>query len=102
MNNFLDLVKTRYSVRDYLAKPVEEDKLQYILECGRLAPSAANYQPWHIVVIRDLAIREKLGATYNRAWFLQAPVVLVHCGDRQWAAEACDKAPRTNINVRRR
>ena len=65
MNNFLELVRTRCSVRSYLDKPVEEEKLQYILECGRLAPSAANFQPWHIIVIRDMEMRKRLAPTYR-------------------------------------
>ena len=40
--NFLDLVKARYSVRNYTAQEVEQEKLDYILECVRLAPSAVN------------------------------------------------------------
>jgi len=80
-------------------KPVEEDKLQYVLECGRLAPSAANYQPWHILVIRDPAIREKLGLTYKRPWFLQAPVVLVICGDHPAAWKRADGKDHTDIDV---
>jgi len=58
MNNFLELAKTRYSVRNYLGKPVEDEKLNYILECGRVAPSAANYQPWLINVVRDPQLKK--------------------------------------------
>ena len=72
MQTFLELVKSRYSVRNYLARPVEEEKLNYILECGRVAPSAANYQPWLINVIRDPQIKRKLEETYNRNWLKQA------------------------------
>ena len=50
--NFLELVKNRYSCRAYKSLSVEREKLDYILECVRLAPSAVNKQPWrfHIVV----------------------------------------------------
>ena len=40
--NFLELVKARYSSRNYEARPVEQEKLDYIMECVRLAPSAVN------------------------------------------------------------
>ena len=99
MNSFLELAKSRYSVRNYLNVPVEEDKLKYILECGRVAPSAANFQPWHIIVIRDYGMREKLGATYNRTWFMQAPVVLIICGDHQAAWKRADGKDHTDIDV---
>ncbi len=49
----LDLVKTRYSVRNYLPNPVEQSKLDYIMECVRLAPSAVNFQPWRFFIITD-------------------------------------------------
>lgn len=76
---FLELAKQRFSVRAYLEKPVEEDKLQAVLEAGRLAPSAANRQPWSVVVIRDPKQRQTIGAAYPREWFLKAPVILVLC-----------------------
>jgi nitroreductase len=43
--DFFDVIKERYSVRAYDSRPVEEEKLIQILEAGRLAPSAVNYQP---------------------------------------------------------
>lgn len=43
--NFLELVKARYSVRNYEERPIEQNKLDYIMECVRLAPSAVNFQP---------------------------------------------------------
>lgn len=58
--NFLDLAKKRQSVRSYDPNhPVEIDKLNYILECARLAPSACNAQPWTFVVVDQPDIREK-------------------------------------------
>ena len=42
----LDLVKQRYSCRSYLEKSVEQEKLDYVMECVRFAPSAVNKQPW--------------------------------------------------------
>jgi len=99
MKNFSDLAKARYSVRDYRDLPVEEEKLRYILECGRVAPSAANYQPWHIVVIRDPGMRKKLAGTYNRQWFLQAPVILVICGDHHAGWRRADGKDHTDIDA---
>jgi nitroreductase len=42
---FIDLVKSRYSVRTYLPRKIEDEKLQLILEAGRVAPTACNNQP---------------------------------------------------------
>lgn len=99
MDRFLDLVKKRYSVRNYLDQPVEEEKLAYILECGRLAPSAANMQPWHITVVRDAAVREQLAGTYSRPWFRQAPLVLVICTDHSVSWKRSDGKDHADIDT---
>lgn len=75
--NFLELVKKRYSVREYLAKEVEDDKIRYILECARLAPSAVNKQPWKFFVIKDGQERSNLRDCYKRDWFKSAPVYIM-------------------------
>ena len=59
---FLELVKSRYSVRSYQPRPVEQDKLDRILEAVRLAPSGSNRQPWKFVVVRDAEVRRHLVA----------------------------------------
>ena len=46
MNDFLSLAKARYAVRTYLPRPVEEEKLERILEAGRVSPTAKNNQPY--------------------------------------------------------
>jgi nitroreductase len=99
MENFLNLVKKRYSVRDFSPEQVEEQKLQYILECGRLAPSAANYQPWHVIVVRDPEIKKKLASTYSRSWFAKAPIILVICGNHQQAWKRSDRKDHTDVDA---
>ena len=51
--SFLDLAKERYSVRKFSDKKVEDDKLELILEAGRVAPTAKNYQPQRMLVLRS-------------------------------------------------
>ena len=53
MHTFLELVQKRQSDRAYLDKPVENDKIERILEAARLAPSACNSQPWKFIVVTD-------------------------------------------------
>lgn len=78
--DMLDAIQKRRSVRAYTAHPVEEDKLQSVLEAARLAPSARNLQEWRFVVVRDPAIRARLAiAANNQAFVGQAPVVIVGC-----------------------
>lgn len=64
--DFLDLVKTRYSVRSYEQKEIESSKLDYIMECVRLAPSAVNYQPWKFAIITEPERLAALKTAYSR------------------------------------
>jgi nitroreductase len=58
--NFLELVKMRQSDRAYDSnRPIEQEKLDYILEATRLAPSACNAQPWSFVVVTEPGIRQQ-------------------------------------------
>lgn len=52
MNDFLSLAQKRYAVRSYLPKPVEAEKLERILEAGRVAPTAKNTQPFRFLVVQ--------------------------------------------------
>lgn len=74
-----EVIRVRRSIRKYKAKRIEEDKLFRVLEAGRLSPSAANKQPWHIIIITDPEIREKMKEAYSRSWFYEAPAILVVC-----------------------
>ncbi len=82
---FHDLIKHRRSVRAYRPDPVEEAKLQLVLEAARLAPSAANHQPFHLIVAHTAGRQEALKGLYQREWFLQAPVLILACGDPKQA-----------------
>lgn len=80
--NVLRAIKTRRSVRNYLDRPVEEKKLNAVLEAGRLAPSAGNRQEWRFVVVRDPAIKMKLSEAANGQKFVgEASVVIVACAE---------------------
>ena len=77
---FSELIKARYSVRSYKPDPVEEDKLQRVLEAARLAPTAANRQPFQLIVIRTAGREAELKRIYRREWFVQAPLAICACG----------------------
>ena len=77
--NVFDAIRTRRSIRKYLNKPVEREKLSKILEAARLSPSAANRQPWRFIVVTDQKIKEELRAAYDEDWFVSAPVIIVGC-----------------------
>lgn len=79
--NFLELTQKRFSARSYKPEAVEQEKLDYIIECARLAPSAVNFQPWHFLLIKSEEQRLKLQQCYPREWFTSAPVYIVVCAD---------------------
>jgi nitroreductase len=94
--SFLELARSRYSVRKYQDREVEQEKIVEVLEAGRIAPSACNYQPWKFVVVQDAQNRKRLQEIYPREWFGTAPVVIIVCGDhnKSWvrndAKDHCD------------
>ena len=77
--NFLQLAKERYSVRKFSDKKVEKEKLDLILEAGRVAPTAVNYQPQRILVLdnEDNLAKLKLCTPYH----FYAPLALLICYD---------------------
>ena len=98
--NFLELVKARYSVRNYEERPIEQNKLDYIMECVRLAPSAVNFQPWKFAVITEKKLLEALKSAYPREWIKTAPCIIVACGDHNVAwHRKLDNKDHTDVDV---
>ncbi len=79
----LDLIKQRKSVRDFLDKPVEREKIMTCLEAARLAPSESNSQPWRFIVVDDKELKNRLcDAAFGGLYFINtfcktAPVIVV-------------------------
>jgi len=86
MQDFLEIIKGRRSVRKYEETPVPGEALNTILESVRWAPSWTNTQCWEVVVVRDRTVKEKLQASLPEKGnpavkaMVQAPVVLAICG----------------------
>lgn len=99
MNTLIDIIRNRYSCRTYLDKSVEEEKLLYLEECMRLAPSAVNLQPWKFRIVRSAEAIEKLRTCYHRSWFNEAPLYILASvmKDEQWVRR--DKKPHGDIDV---
>jgi nitroreductase len=76
---FAQLIRARYSVRAYKPDPVPGPLLEKVLEAGRLAPTAANRQPFRLLVVRTEGRQEELRRLYARSWFTAAPLVLGVC-----------------------
>jgi nitroreductase len=79
----LDLLKTRYSCRDFSDKKIPGEIIEYILECGRLSASGGNEQPWKFGVVTDAqtikAISEAASKNYRQDWIAKAPLVIALC-----------------------
>jgi nitroreductase len=89
----LDVIRTRKSVRKYLNKAVEEDKLLAILEAGRLAPSASNRQEWRFIIVKDRETKKKLAEAANSQRFVaEASVVIVACAETDEHVMRCGQA----------
>lgn len=78
----LDALKSRYSLRDFAEREIKEEKLEKILEAGRLAPTASNQQRTKAIVVRDPALRAGMAdACHGQAFVGEAPAILVVCAD---------------------
>jgi nitroreductase len=77
---FFDVIKNRHSIRTFSDQPVEDEKLQKILETANLAPSAGNLQAYEIYVVTDAKKRDGLScAALAQEYIAVAPVALVFC-----------------------
>ena len=80
-DDFISLVRRRFSCRDYRPDPVPDNLILTLLEAVRLAPSACNKQPWRLAVVSDEARRlrlceEGLLPGMNRPWIRGVPVLI--------------------------
>lgn len=75
-------METRRSIRKYIDKAVEDEKIIQLLESARLAPSGSNTQPWHFIVVKSDLSRQNLAEiAHNQKWMLSAPVFIVCVAD---------------------
>jgi nitroreductase len=78
--DFLELAKQRCSIRSFKEMPIEKDKLDRILEAGRVAPSACNKQPQRIIVVQNLNGIKKVQKAYKT---FGSPCILIICRDER-------------------
>lgn len=78
MNEVLELLKSRRSIRKYKNTLVEAEKISLCLEAARWAPSASNKQPWEFMIVTKKEVREKLAKMHPYAKFVsESPVVFI-------------------------
>jgi len=80
--DFLDIVRSRRSIRSYKDYPVPDEDIEKILDSARWAPSAGNLQPWEFIIVRNDRTKRLLAeAAYGQFWIMKAPVVIVACAN---------------------
>jgi len=78
-----DAIRRRRSIRKFKDQPIEDEKLNRVLEAGRLAPSAGNRQEWKYVVVREPETRQKLAEAANGQQFVAEAAVVIACCARE-------------------
>lgn len=96
---FLELAQRRYSCRNYQPIPVEEEKLMQLLESFRVAPSAANKQPWQLIVVRLPENKAKVIEAYPRNWIETAPLLIIVCADHQLSWKRADNKDFADVDI---
>jgi len=87
----LDIFKQRHSIRNFTDKPIEDKKIQAVLEAAMTAPSAHNYRKWEFIIIKNKKTIEKLSKTKRYSEHLaNAPVIVAVCSEdwRYWVEDA--------------
>lgn len=87
MNEVLNTIKNRRTIRRFKPDPIDEEKLRMILEAGRWAPSFSNLQPWRFIVIKDQGLKGALDRAAKESvlhlGINEAPIVILVCVDRR-------------------
>lgn len=86
-------IRIRKSVRSYLDRPVEKEKLDRVLNAVRLAPSAGNRQEWRFVVVSDPEKRRRLAEeAAGQRFIADAPIVIAACAETDGKIMRCGQA----------
>ena len=88
MNNAIETLMTRTSIRSFTDRPVSADTIEMLLRAGMAAPTAVNKQPWHFVVITDRAKLDELGGNGRQSQMWQeSTLAIAVCGNMEKALE---------------
>lgn len=97
--NFQELIHQRYSVREYLPDPVEPSLLDQVLTAAQFAPTAANRQPFKLIVIHTDDKKEEIRKIYDRDWFSDAPILICACGIPEQGWVRADGKPYLDVDI---
>ncbi len=99
----IECLKTRRSIRAYENKPVTKEILEDLVDCGRLAASAINIQPWAFIVITDAAIKKQLAEMTDHGMFIEhaGACIAVFCQEGKYYLEDGSAATQNILNAAR-
>jgi len=94
MEQVLDVIRKRRTVRAFTDEEVTDEQVETILQMAMYAPTYMNRQPWHFVVVRDKELQKSLGETLGvRPYIQQASAVIAVYGDpnisNTWDLDGC-------------
>lgn len=95
MQELLDVMYSRRSIREFGDEPVTGEQVEAMLKAGMAAPSAQNLRPWHFVVVRKRKKLDALSEVHKYAHMLaKAPLAIIVCGDedvssKHWVEDTC-------------
>ena len=80
---FMSLIQKRRSIRRFLAKPIEDEKIEMLIEAALRAPSSRGLNPWEFIVVTERDLLEKLSSakTHGSEFLKNAPLGIVVCAD---------------------
>ncbi len=88
-NDLMEIITHRRSIRSYKSQEVDEEKLEYLLNAFRKAPSAKNLQPWKLIIVKDKRKKSDLTiACNNQSFIAEAPIIIVACAKEDEAYDA--------------
>ncbi len=93
---FFDVIKSRHSIRAFIDRPVEADKIRKVLEAANSAPSAHNAQNYVIFLMEGKNKTAKLKSAAKQEFVYTAPAVLVFCANIE-TEDKDSKRPLPNI-----
>ena len=98
--DFEQLITNRYSVRKFSNRNIDDITLLKVLEAARKAPSAVNFQPYKLIVVKSKAMLKEITACYHRSWIQTAQLIIVAVGmhDSAWKRNS-DGKDHTDIDV---
>jgi len=95
MEDILDVMYARQSVREFADEAVSDEQIEAMLRAAMAAPSVQDLQPWHFVTVRQRKMLDRLAQVHKYATILEdAPLAVVVCGDteiseRYWVEDTC-------------